>query len=105
MDGAGFEIHKVIGNLPKPKRGWVLPGHHFTGPFYNLEKQLSYDPETGGNLGIYQQPTGSTDAVAMQHDVDYSVCSHKKQKYGEDEKIYTQGGQKMVKALDAVPWK
>jgi len=71
LDGAGFNIHEVIGKLPKPKKGWVLPGHHFTGPFNDLEKQLSYDPETGEIWKIYQQPTGPTDAVAMQHDVDY----------------------------------
>ena len=86
LDDAGFDIHKAIGKLPKPKRGWVLPGHNFTGPYNNLEKQLSYDPETGEIWEIYQQPTGPTDAVAMQHSVDYSVCSHKKEKYGEDEK-------------------
>ena len=42
----------------------------------------------------------------MQHDVDYSVCSHKKEKYGEDEKkCKHKADNKMVKALDAVPWK
>ena len=27
-----IDIHKVIGRLPKPKRGFTLPGHYYTGP-------------------------------------------------------------------------
>ena len=37
---------------------------------------------------MYQQPTGRTDAVAMQHGVDYGSCSYRQQKYGEDEKNF-----------------
>ena len=32
--GAGVDIHKAIGRLPKPKSGWTLPGHKYTGPFF-----------------------------------------------------------------------
>ena len=63
--------------LRKPKKGWTLPGHNFTGPYNPLEKQVKYNPETGEILEIYQQPTGTTDAIAMQHDVDYDVCSNR----------------------------
>ena len=31
--GAGVDIHKAIGKLPKPKSGWTLPGHKYTGPY------------------------------------------------------------------------
>jgi len=73
---------------------------------YPLQQQLKDEPETGNILEIYQQPRGPTDAVAMQHDVDYSVCSHKKQKYGEDEKRCKNiADRKMVKKLDGIPWK
>lgn len=42
----------------------------------------------------------------MQHDVDYGVCGTRKDKYGEDEKACkNEADRKMVKALDAVPWK
>ena len=82
MDGAGFDIHAAIGKFPKPKKGWTLPGHNFTGPYNPLEKQVKYDPETGEILEIYQPPTGATDAIAMQHDVDYDVCSNREKKYG-----------------------
>ena len=77
LDGAGFDIHAAIGKLPKPKRGWTLPGHNYTGPYNPLEQQVNYDPETGEILEIYQKPTGATDAIAIQHDVDYDVCSNR----------------------------
>ena len=106
LDGAGIDIHSAIGKLPKPKRGWTLPGHNYTGPYNPLEQQVNYDPETGQIKQIYQQPTGATDAIAMQHDVDYGVCSNRNEKYGENEKnCKHKAGKKMVKALDAVPWK
>ena len=95
--GGGVDIHKMIGKLPKPKSGWVLPAHHYTGPFNPLTKQLKYDPTTGQILEIYQQPTGKTDAVSMQHDVDYAVC-------GDDRKCKNKADRKMVAALDAIPY-
>ena len=97
--GGAFDIHKAIGKLPKPKKGWTLPGHNYTGLYNPLEKQLSYDPKTGKILKIYQQPTGATDAVAMQHDVDYAVCAGKKNEKG----CKHDADKKMVKALDAIP--
>ena len=96
--GGAVDIHKQIGKLLKPKGGWTLPGHKYTGPYNDLENQVRYDPETGEILEIYDQPTGSTDAVAMQHDVDYSVC-------GDDRKCKNKADRKMVKSLDAIPWK
>ena len=86
LDGAGIDIHSVIGKLPKPKRGWTLPGHNYTGPYNPLEQQVNYDPETGQIKQIHQQLMGATDAIAMQHDVDYGVCSNRNKKYGENEK-------------------
>ena len=97
--GRGFDLHKAIGKLAKPKKGWTLPGHNYTGPYNPLDKQLSYDPQTGKILKIYQQPTGATDAVSMQHDVDYAVCAGKKNEKG----CKHEADKKMVKALDAIP--
>ena len=97
--GGAFDLHKAIGKLPKPKKGWTLPGHNYTGPYNPLEKQLSYDPKTGKILKIFQQPTGATDAVSMQHDVDYAVCAGKKNEKG----CKHDADKKMVKALDAIP--
>ena len=96
--GGAVDIHKQIGKLPKPKGGWTLPGRKYTGPYSDLENQVRHDPKTGEILEIYDQPTGPTDAVAMQHDVDYSVC-------GDDRKCKNKADRKMVKSLDAIPWK
>ena len=76
----GFGIHKAIGKLPKPKKGFTFAGQNYTGPYNPLDKRLKYDPENGTMFEIYQLPTGKTDAVARQHDVDYSsrdVCQKK----------------------------
>ena len=35
-----MDIHKVIGKLPRPKSGFVLPGHKYTGPYNPLDEQL-----------------------------------------------------------------
>ena len=58
-------------------------------------------------MEIYQQSTGPTNAVSMVHDVNYSVCSHREQKYGEDENKNenTRQTEKIVKSLDSIPWK
>ena len=102
--GSAIDIHKQIGKLPKPKAGWTLPGHRYTGLNNNLENQVKWDPETGEILEIYDLPTGKTDAVAiqmatfMQHDVDYSVC-------GDNKKCKHEADRKMVKSLDAIPYK
>ena len=73
---SGIDIHKAILKVA-PKKGFVMPGHRYTGPSNPLEQQLRYDPNTGQILEMYQQPTGRRDAVSMQHDVDYSVCGNK----------------------------
>ena len=95
--GKGVDIHKAIGKLPKPKGGFTLPGHNYTGPYNPLEQQLRYDPTTGEILEFYVNPTGKTDAIAAQHDVDYSVC-------GNNRKCKNKADRKMVKSLDAIPW-
>ena len=96
--GKGVDIHKAIGKLPKPKGGWTLPGHNYTGPYNPLEQQLRYDPATGEILEYYVKPSGKTDTVAAQHDVDYSLC-------GNDRRCKNKADKKMVAALDAIPWK
>ena len=84
--GKGVDIHKAIGRLPKPKSGWTLPGHKYTGPYNDLENQVRYDNQ-GNILEIYDMPTGRTDAIAMQHDVDYSICEDDKEcKHRADKK-------------------
>ena len=100
--GKGIDIHKAILNVA-PKKGFVLPGHKYTGPGNPLDSQLKYDPQTGKILQIYEQPTGRKDAVSMQHDVDYSVCGNKPKE--EQVRCKNEADRKMVAALDAIPWK
>ena len=95
--GGALDIHKAIGMPPKPKSGWTLPGHKYTGPYNDLDSQVKYDPLTGEILEIYDKPTGKTDAIAMQHDVDYSVCK-------DDKKCKNKADRKMVKSLDSIPY-
>ena len=100
--GGAIDIHNAILKVA-PKKGFVMPGHKYTGPGNPLEQQLKYDPNTGQILEIYQQPTGRTDAVSMQHDVDYSVCGKKPK--SNQLKCKNNADRKMVKSLDAIPWK
>ena len=102
LDGGSLDIHNAILKIA-PKKGFVMPGHHYTGPGNPLDKQLKYDPNTGQILEIYDKPTGRTDAVSMQHDVDYSVCGNKPK--SDQIKCKNEADRKMVKALDSIPWK
>ena len=102
LDGGSLDIHNAILKIA-PKKGFVIPGHKYTGPGNPLEEQLKYNPNTGQILEIYDQPTGKTDAVSMQHDVDYSVCSNRPKK--NQVKCKNDADRKMVKALDEIPWK
>ena len=97
LNGGALDIHKAIGKLPRPAGGFTLPGHKYTGPYNDLENQVKYNPETGEILEIYDQPTGPTDAVSMQHDFDYSVC-------GDNRKSKNKADRKMAKSLDAIPY-
>ena len=67
---------KQLENSQNQKVVSTLPGHNYTGPYNPLEDQLRYDPTTGEILEFYVNPTGKTDAIAAQHDVDYSVCGN-----------------------------
>ena len=102
VSGKGVDIHKAILKVAS-KKGFMMPGHNYTGPGNPLEQQLRYDPKTGKILEIYQKPTGRTDAVSMQHDVDYTVCGNKSK--SDQVKCKNDADRKMVKALDAIPWK
>ena len=59
----------MIGKIPfKPKRGYVLPGDKFTGPYNPLDKQLdSRDRPKPGN-----EPFNAVDATSMRHDICYT---------------------------------
>ena len=90
LDGGSLDIHNAILKVA-PKKGFVIPGHHYTGPGNPLDKQLKYNPNTGQILEIYEDY------------VDYSVCGNKPK--SDQIKCKNEADRKMVKALDSIPWK
>ena len=91
-----IDIHKAIGKLPIiPKRGFVLPHMNYCGAYNPLDKQLIYD-KNGNILRYIQNPTGNTDAICAQHDVDYTLAKNLKDKHIADEK--------MIKAINELPY-
>ena len=92
-----IDIHKAIGKLPIiPKRGFVLPNMNYCGAYNPLDKQLIYD-KNGNILRYIQNPTGETDRICSQHDVDYTLAKNLKDKHIADEK--------MIKAINNLPYK
>ena len=92
-----IDIHKAIGKLPIiPKRGFVLPHMNYCGAYNPLEKQLIYD-KNGNILKYIQNPSGKTDAICAQHDVDYTLAKNLKDKHIADDK--------MIKAINNLPYK
>ena len=43
LDGQGIDIHNAILKVA-PQKGFVLPGHNYTGPGNPLDSQLKYNP-------------------------------------------------------------
>ena len=92
-----IDIHKAIGKLPIiPKRGFVLPNMNYCGAYNPLDKQLIYD-KNGNILRYIQNPTGKTDEICAQHDVDYTLAKNLKDKHIADEK--------MIKSINNLPYK
>ena len=103
LDGGSIDIHKAIMKLPMPKKGWVLPGYNYAGPGNDVGKQADADWETGKIHKYYDEPTGPTDAVAAQHDVDYTVCQNKPDPISV-RRCKNEADRKMVASLDAIPY-
>ena len=82
-----IDIHEKIGKLPIiPKRGFVLPNMHYCGPYNNLTKQIIHD-EKGNILKYIQPPSGKTDEICAQCDVDYTLAKNLKDKHIADKKM------------------
>ena len=85
-----MDIHKVIGKLPRLKRGFVVRYHKYTGPYNPLHKQLDeYDQPLAG-----QELYNAADVISMQHDICYRDNETKVGKYLFDDK--------MLKELDVL---
>ena len=91
-----IDIHKAIGKLPMiPKKGFFLPNMHYCGAYNPLDKQLIYD-KNENILRYMQKPTGKTDEICAQHDVDYDISRSLKDKHIADDK--------MIKAINELPY-
>ena len=83
VEGGNLDIHGLIGKLPRPKKGWTLPNHKYTGPWNPLHEQLdSTDHPLPG-----QEPYNQVDAIAMKHDICYR--DHEDDKHGCDRQMIT----------------
>ena len=69
-----MDIHKEIGRLPRPAKGFVLPDHKYTGPYNPLDKQL----DQNDNPLPGQEPFNAVDAISMKHDICYRDQDKKK---------------------------
>ena len=92
-----IDIHEKIGKLSIiPKRGFILPNMYYCGPYNPLEKQLIYN-QKGNILRYVQKPTGKTDEICSQHNVDYSLAKSLKDKHIADKK--------MIDSINKLPYK
>ena len=78
-----MDIHKAIGRLPRPKKGFVLPYHKYTGTYNPLHEQLDENdhPIPG------QEPYNSVDAISMRHDICYRDNNTKEGKLNCDHEM------------------
>ena len=93
MEGSGVDIHKWIGKLPRPKAGWTPGKYKYMGPYSPLDKQLSYDPNTGEVTEWRVKPYNRVDEIAAFHDICYDMGRPK-----------SDCDQEMVQSLDAIPY-
>ena len=92
-----IDIRKAIGKLPIiPKRGFTLPNYNYCGPYNPLDKQMIYD-ENGKKIKYIQNPTGKTDAICAQHDIDYELFRNINDKHNADKR--------MINLINNLPYK
>ena len=91
--GTGVDIHKWIGKLPKPKAGWTPGKYKYMGPYNPLEKQVTYDPNTGEVTEWHVKPYNKVDEIAAYHDICYDMGKNK----GDCDR-------EMVESLNQIPY-
>ena len=90
-----MDIHKLIGKLPRPAKGFVLPGHKYTGPFNPLEDQL----DENDNPIPGQEPKNGVDAISMHHDICYRDNNTKDGKQKCDDRMLIELNQLKPKSI------
>ena len=81
--GGLLDLHALIGKLPKPKGGFTLPRHKYTGPYNPLDKQLDANDQPLSG----QEPYNQVDAIAMKHDICYRDNDNKQGKLKCDKQM------------------
>ena len=82
-----IDIDKAIGKLPIiPKKGFTLPNMNCCGPYNPLSKQVIYD-KNGNIIKYIQNPTGKTDEICAQHDIDYELFRDIIDKHNADKRM------------------
>ena len=85
-----MDIHKVIGKLLRPKRGFVVPYHKYTGQYNPLHEQLDEHDQPLAGQELYN----TVDAISMRHDICYMDNETKQGKHTCDDE--------MLKELDVL---
>ena len=74
VGGGNIDIHAIIGKMPRPKKGFVLSNHKYTGPYNTLHEQL----DENDNPLPSQEPFNQVDEISRQHDIYYRDHSNDK---------------------------
>ena len=93
--GGLLDVHKLIGKLPKPKGGFTLPSHKYTGPYNPLDKQLDENDQPLPG----QEPYNQVDAIAMKHDSCYWDNDYKQGKLKCDKDMLDSLSQTKTKGI------
>ena len=81
-----LDIHKLIGKLRRPKKGFVAPNYKYSGPYNPLDSQLEHD-NTGKITKFYDSPLNKVDEIAAIHDVCYKISDAAKNKNDCDKEM------------------
>ena len=85
-----MDINKVSSTLPRPKRGFVVPYHKYTGSYNPLHEQLDeHDQPLPG-----QENYNTVEAISMRHDICYQDNEPKEGKHA--------CGDEMLQELDVL---
>ena len=83
------DIHALLEKLPRPKKGWVLPGYKYCGPYNPSSKQL--DPNNKPKPG--NEPRNEIDKICLEHDIAYGLAEAagdtKAKKHAADKEMLT----------------
>ena len=84
--GGKFDFHNLIGKLPRPKKGFVLPNYKYCGAYNPLDEQVD---EAGDPLPGHE-PYNQVDNICRIHDNMYEKAKNLKDKHKADDVMLKQ---------------